>query len=200
MLYLVRHPPTAAPPGRSYGRTDVPLSEDGRRVALEVAASFARLGVDAIYASPLERARVTAAAIGRAAGRNVTTLDDLAEIDFGVFEDRTFDEIASEHPGAFKEWMSSPSTVQFPRGESYIDLKRRAGSALSEIRFRHPSQRVVVVSHAGPIRAILAGALGVDDELVFRFDVVEGAVAVVEWRAGVGCLRALNLRPVGGLI
>jgi broad specificity phosphatase PhoE len=199
MLYLVRHPPTTAAPGHCYGRTDLPLSEGGRRAALELAESFAALRVDAIYASPLQRARDTAEPIGRATGHEVTTLDDLAEIDFGAFESRAFDDIASENPGVYEEWMSSPSAVQFPRGESYVDLKRRAGGALGEIRGRHPGQRVAVVSHVGPIRAILADALGLKDELVFRFDVVEGSVAVVEWRAGVACLRALNLRPQGGL-
>lgn len=196
-LHLVRHPRTTAAPGRCYGWSDFPLSDEGRSAAHALADSFASRSVDALYSSPLSRALETSRLIGRATGRDVTTLSELAEVNFGLFEGKTFEEIASTDPDTYRRWMSSPSRVRFPEGESHADLRVRAARALGVLT-EQAGESVVVVSHAGPIRAIIAEAVGIDDDVVFRFDLLEGSVSVIEWRAGVACLRALNVGAAGG--
>jgi broad specificity phosphatase PhoE len=200
-LYLVRHAATdewAA--GRCCGRTDVALSAEGRRSAGRLAAAFADLGVAAVYSSPLRRAVATAEPIAAAAGREVAPCDGLAEIDFGTFEGRTLDEIALAEPELYARWMTVPTTVRFPGGESYADVRDRAVAAARAIVRRHPGQAAVAVAHGGPIRAVLGTALGMPDDAVFRLGVPHAAVSVVEWiddQPVVGGLDVLGgLRPL----
>lgn len=183
-LYLVRHAATAAwAAGRCCGRTDVPLSAEGRRDAERLAAAFADIGVAAVYASPLRRAVATAEPIAAAAGRPVTTSAGLAEVDFGAFEGRTFDEIARAEPELYARWMSAPAAVRFPGGETFADVRARAVAAADAIARRHPAAVVVAVAHGGPVRALLGAALGLPDDEVFRLDVAHASVRVVEWGA-----------------
>src|SRR2546428_425256 len=83
------------------------------------------LGLAAVYSSPLGRAMATAQPIAAAAGVEPIYVDGLAELDFGAFEGRTFAEIAATDPALYERWMAEPTTVQFPGGESYADLKAR---------------------------------------------------------------------------
>jgi broad specificity phosphatase PhoE len=183
-LYLVRH---AAPEewsaGRCIGRTDVPLSEAGRRAADRLAAAFAGLDVAAVYATPLRRAAATAAPIAAAVGREVTPCEGLAEIHFGAFEGLTPDEIARADPELYARWTTEPAAVRFPGGESYADVRARAVAAVDEIASRHPDGTAVAVAHGGPIRIVLAAALDMPDSASFRLAVPHAAVAVLD-RAG----------------
>jgi ribonuclease H / adenosylcobalamin/alpha-ribazole phosphatase len=200
-LYLVRHgAPDERAAGRCCGRTDVELSAAGRREAVRLAAAFADAGVAAVYASPLRRAVATAEPIAAAAGCDVTLCAGLVEIDFGAFEGRTFDELAAAEPELYERWMAAPAAVRFPGGESYADVRARAVAAAEAIARRHLDGAAVAVAHAGPIRAILAAALRMPDDAIFRLGVPYASIAVVEWTAGgpiVGGLDVLGgLRPI----
>jgi len=193
-LYLIRHCSTAESAlGRCIGRTDVPLSAAGRDCAESLAAGLAQAGLDFVYSSPLKRARDTAAPIAARVGGEIGIADGLVEIDFGSFEGRTFDQIATAHPDLYRRWMTTPTEVSFPGGESYADLKTRAVSALEEIAGRHPGAVLAVVSHGGPIRAILAGLLRLPDQEAFNLPVDHGAVTLVDGIAEKPRLRFLNL-------
>lgn len=197
-LYLVRHgAPDEAMAGRCCGRTDAPLSAAGRRDADRLAAAFAGLGVAAVYASPLRRALATAERIAAAAGLGVTRCAGLAEIDFGAFEGRAFDELASAEPELYGRWMAAPTAVRFPGGESYADVRRRAVAAAAAIARRHPGGAAVAIAHAGPIRAILAAALDMPDEAIFRLGVPHASVAVVDWTDAGPVVAGLDV--LGGL-
>ncbi len=193
-LYLVRHAaPHERAAGRCCGRLDVPLSEAGRACAARLAASFAGLGVEAVYASPLCRAVATAEPIARAAGCEVVCLDGLAEIDFGAFEGLTFPEIALAHPAFYEQWMAAPTTVRFPGGESYADLRARALTAVAGAVRRHRGKAAVAVCHAGPIRAAVGAVLELPEHALFRIDVAHASVTVVECQGDHSLLRGLNL-------
>jgi broad specificity phosphatase PhoE len=198
-LYLVRH---AAPDewaaGRCCGRTDVPLSAEGRRSADRLAAAFADLPVAAVYSSPLRRALATAGPIAAASDREVTLRDGLAEIDFGTFEGRTLDELARAEPDLYARWMAAPTAVRFPGGESYADVRERAVAAARAIVRRHPDQAAVAVAHGGPIRAILGAALDMPDDAVFRLGVPHASVSVVEWMGDQPVVSGLDV--LGGLV
>lgn len=183
-LYLVRH---AAPEewaaGRCCGRTDVALSEAGRRSADRLAAAFADVDVAAVYASPLRRAVATAEPIAAATGRSVTPCAGLVEIDFGTFEGRTFDELAAADPAFYARWMAEPAAVRFPGGESFADVRARALAAAAAIARAHPDGAAITVAHSGPIRAILSAALELTDGEALRLDLPHASVRAVEWRA-----------------
>jgi alpha-ribazole phosphatase len=139
--------------------------------------------VEAVYASPLPRAVRTAEAIGLP----VQVDERLREIDFGDVEGLRFDELP---PTLQDELLASPTSVRFPGGETYGELRARVVEALAEITARH--ERVAVVSHAGAIRASLATYLLMDESALWRLDQRLGALNVVELVEGVPLVRLLN--------
>jgi alpha-ribazole phosphatase/probable phosphoglycerate mutase len=186
-LVLVRHAePGADSRGRCYGRLDVGLSEQGRRQADALALTLRDEQIDLVVSSPRARALETAAALGRAFDVD----DRLSELDFGDFEGRTYEELERDEPELFRRWMSSPTAVRFPNGESYADLRRRATAALTDVRSR--AESAVVVTHGGVIRAGLAAWLELPDHAIFRLDQRYCGVTVVEWIGDEPVVRVLN--------
>ena len=188
-LILVRHcEPEDDARGLCYGRLDIGLSDAGREHAQRLAAGLARLEWDAVYASPRVRARETAHAV--AGARDVLVDEGLRELDFGELEGRSYDEIAASDPELYRAWMERPTTVSFPGGESFADLKVRALESLERIRAAH--EAAVVVTHGGVLRAGLAAWLSMPDEAIFRLDQRYGGVTIVDWLDGVPLVRLMN--------
>ena len=182
-LILVRHAePHEDARGRCYGSLDVGLSRRGE----EQAAGLRLSGFEAVYTSP----RLRAVATARALDPTPIVEDDLRELDFGDFEGRTYEEIERDEPELFRQWMEAPTTVRFPNGESYADLKARASRVLEEIRARHAC--AVVVTHGGVIRAGLAEWLSLPDDAIFRLDQSYCGITIVDWLDGVPIVRLLN--------
>jgi alpha-ribazole phosphatase/probable phosphoglycerate mutase len=192
-LSLVRHAETTEDARRRcYGRLDVGLSARGRTQCESLAEWFRHEPVGGVVASPAIRARETAAAIAAPHGLTVEVADSLRELDFGELEGRRYDEIAQSDPELYERWMSAPTTVRFPGGESYADLEARAADAIATL-VRHPSGRsVVVVTHGGVIRAVLRSVLGFPAEHLFRIAVDPASVTTVEWVEGEPIIRGLN--------
>ncbi|MGC8511610.1 MAG: MSMEG_4193 family putative phosphomutase [Acidimicrobiales bacterium] len=173
MLILVRHGSTPSTgrvlPGRAKGLN---LSDAGRSQAATVAERLAEWsakragGVSALYASPLERTRQTAAPIAEALGLKVVIERGLVECDFG-------DWTGSELKDLMKlpEWTTVqryPSGFRFPGGESFVEMQARMTSTMARLRAAHPGGVVVLVSHADPIKAAVADALGTHLDLFQR--------------------------------
>jgi alpha-ribazole phosphatase len=187
-LLLLRHAePADDAHGRCYGTLDVGLSERGRERARALAGTLEAPA--AVYSSPRVRALETAEL---AFGIPPIPDERLRELDFGDFEGRTYEEIERAHPELYRRWMETPTQVEFPRGESYTLLRRRALAALAEIRERHPSETVAIVAHGGVVRAILAEVLAMPDEAIFRLDQPYCSVSVVDWLDGTPIVRSVN--------
>jgi alpha-ribazole phosphatase len=196
-LVLVRHAePEESARGLCYGTLDVGLSGEGRAHAELLAASLGHTPYDAVYASPRLRTRETAAPLNAARGLTEIVEDDLREIDFGELEGRRYDEIAETQPELYRRWMEAPTTVQFPGGESYGDLRSRAVRALERIRVAHTC--AVVVTHGGVIRAGVAAWLGMPDDAIFRLDQSYCGITVVEWFGDTPIVRLMNATAVPG--
>src|SRR3954453_20965045 len=153
LFLLVRHglTPTTGKvlPGRAPGLHLAPPGQSQANAAAERIAELKT--VDAVYASPLERARETAAPIGAARGLKVRIDRGLLECDFGEWTGAELKKLMK-----LPEWSTvqrSPSTFTFPGGESFLAMQTRMVSALDRIRSAHPGGVVVCVSHADPIKA-----------------------------------------------
>jgi probable phosphomutase (TIGR03848 family) len=168
LVLLVRHGQTATTgkvlPGRTAG---LHLADRGRDQAAHAAARIAGLErVDAVYASPLERTRETAAPIARARGLRVRTAKGLLECDFGDWTGRRLADLRRK-----PEWrtvQSRPSGFRFPGGESFAEMQQRIWNELERLVADHPGGTVVGVSHADPIKAAVAMATGVHLDLFQR--------------------------------
>jgi broad specificity phosphatase PhoE len=191
-LYLVRH---AAPAEWAVARclpSEVPLSRDGLEQSQQLATAFNGQPLAAVYASAMQRAIATAEPIAAAAGRTMICRDSLNEIDFGAFDGLTFDEIARRDADLYQQWMTTPAKVRFPAGECFRDMKARVLSVVTAIRRCHGGA-VVVVSHGGPIRAILGAALAIPDHAVFRVTLDHAGVSLVDWIGEQAVVRGVNL-------
>lgn len=190
---LIRHAePEDDARGRCYGRLDVRLSPKGLEHARALAERIRAIPLAGVYTSPRRRAEQTATAICARRALAPVPRDGLSELDFGDFEGRTYDEIEVEQPDFFRRWMTSPTEVRFPGGESYAQLRDRATSTLDELRATHPGDAFAVVTHGGVVRAMLATLLHLPDDRAFALDVGYLRVSVVDWFDGAPVVRLVN--------
>jgi probable phosphoglycerate mutase len=143
-----------------------------------VAARIAGLtNVAAVYASPLERTRETAAPIARALGLRVKVDRGLLECDFGDWTGAKLADLRRK-----PEWQTVqryPSGFRFPGGESFPEMQQRMVGALDRLVAAHRGQTVVAVSHADPIKAAVANALGTHLDLFQRIVVSPCSVSAI---------------------
>jgi probable phosphomutase (TIGR03848 family) len=192
MVLLVRHgqtPTTGSTlPGRAKG---LHLADRGRAQAERAAERIAALEkVAAVYTSPLERTRETAAPIARARGLKVVSDRGLLECDFGDWTGEKLSKL-----NKLPEWTTVqryPSGFRFPGGESFVEMQTRMCSAIDRLVARHPGETVVAVSHADPIKAALAQALGTHLDLFQRIVVSPCSISVVLYGAGGPAVLAAN--------
>jgi probable phosphoglycerate mutase len=183
VVLLVRHGQTpttgASLPGRAKG---LHLSDKGREQAEAVAARISRLKkVGAVYTSPLERTRETAAPISRAVGHRTRNERGLLECDFGTWTGRPLKDLRK-----LPEWKTVqryPSGFRFPDGESFAEMQTRINAAVRRLVARHPGETIVAVSHADPIKAAVADALGTHLDLFQRIVIAPCSVTAIWYGA-----------------
>lgn len=180
ILYCVRHGESSFnAEGRVQGQLDVPLSEHGRRQSEAVARALAVEPVDAVYTSPLRRARETAEMVGAKLGLPVQADPRLVEIHAGVFQGLRWPEITERYPEAAARWKAGDPDFVVPEGESRRSLMTRGHAAFEAIR-AGDQHRVLVVAHGGLIAAAFKALLGIPAERhPFRF--YNGAISRLEW-------------------
>ena len=166
-------------PGRVPG---LHLSDRGRAQAERVAERLTGLSVDGIYSSPLERACETAEPTAARTGLEVNHDAGLLECDFGEWTGAALAELA-----ALPQWQTvqhSPSAFRFPGGESFTQMQARIVGALEGLCAAHAGGVVVCFSHADPIKAAVAHALGTHLDLFQRIVISPGSVSAISYVNG----------------
>lgn len=195
---LIRHASHALVHRALVGRMpDVHLSEAGCAEAEQLAQRLAHLPVAALYVSPLERAKETAAPLARAFRVPARVCDDLIDIDFGDWTGCGFDDLAGDP--AWQHWNAFRSLGVAPNGESMLAVQARAVSALAQINAAHAGEVVAVVSHGDIIRAALAHYLGVHLDLFQRMEIRPASVSVLWLDAHTPRARVICLNHTGRL-
>jgi broad specificity phosphatase PhoE len=162
-LFLIRHGQTDSNVnGLLHGSTDVPLNDLGRQQAIRVAERIHEMGgFTTLYASPLQRARLTAEAIAKKTGLSLTLHEGLAEMSFGSAEGVPFRDVPELYPEIYARLNDLEDyDVRFPDGESRFEFATRVRNAFDDIIAREPGNRVIVVAHGGVIAAATAMLLG----------------------------------------
>jgi probable phosphoglycerate mutase len=168
-ILLVRHGATATTgtvlPGRAPG---LHLAVHGTAQAEAAALRLGQLTKKpvALYVSPLERARETAAPIAKALQLRPVIERGLLECDFGSWTGKKLSFLSKK--AEWKTVQHSPSTFRFPDGESFSEMQQRIWATLEKLATRHRGRTVVVVSHADPIKAAVTYAQGVPLDLFQR--------------------------------
>ena len=192
-LILVRHGETEwNRQSRIIGHTEIALNETGRRQAVLLAQALRDEKVSAIYASPLQRTRETAAEISRVLGVKVEFDDALKEIAAGDIDGLTFEEVAELHGDFFKHWMRGDPALRLPGGESFTDLRDRTWPAVQRIVGAHCDGDVIIVSHTLAIMSIIASALDMKIADFRRIRLNVASISILEFKDGKSSLLLFN--------
>ncbi|MGX5357374.1 MSMEG_4193 family putative phosphomutase [Kocuria sp. KH4] len=183
LVLLVRHGETPTTgkvlPGRAPG---LHLSDHGRAQAEQVAERLAGVPVDAVLTSPLERTRETAQPTEARTGRTAVVDPGLLECDFGEWTGAELSRLS--RLSAWSAVQRAPSTFRFPGGESFPEMQARMVAAVDRARAAHEGGVVVCFSHADPIKAALAHALGTHLDLFQRIVVSPCSVSAISYAPG----------------
>jgi len=181
-LHLIRHPEVAVAPGTCYGASDVPLA-----APLDAAVAHLQplLPADAaLFASPLSRARLLAAALGEPA------IDErLREISFGDWELQTYAAIGQ---AALDRWADDPLGHRPPGGESAADMSTRVLGFLDELLAQRTDEAVVIVAHGGPLRVIAGHLLGLPPERWLALDFAHARLTRIQVETWGSTLKLFN--------
>jgi probable phosphoglycerate mutase len=178
-VYLVRHGTHDLVAQTLCGRREgVSLGEAGRKEARAVGERLAKASLAAVYSSPLERTRETAAIIGEACGLPAVVDDALIEIDFGAWSGRTFAEL--DEDASWGRWNRDRGRTVTPAGDSMAQAQLRLASWLRTIGERHPSGSVAAVSHSDVIKSAAAHVLGLPLHFYDRFDINPGSITTIQ--------------------
>jgi probable phosphomutase (TIGR03848 family) len=193
VVLLVRHGTTPTTgkmlPGRAPG---LHLAEKGRAQAAVVAERIGTMEKPptAVYASPLERTRETAAPIAATLGLRVRTAKGLLEADVGDWTEKSLARLYKT-----KEWATVqrwPSGFRFPGGESFAEMSVRSLDAVLGLVAEHPGETIVAVSHADPIKALVAAASGVPLDLMQRLVISPCSISALLFTAGGPVVLCVN--------
>jgi probable phosphoglycerate mutase len=176
--------------GRFQGHADPPLNETGRAQAAELAAELEGVGLAAVYSSPLGRALETAQLVAAEHGLEPVAVDALREVDVGSWEGLTRAEVEARFPEQLARWLDYDQGWE--DGESYEEMGRRVVAALLELAAAHEGERILGVTHGGPIRAAFAFAGGTSHADARQLGPTIGNVFLTEFAVEGEALRRLD--------
>ena len=176
-VHLVRHASHALLPHTLAGRMDgVALSDKGMAEAVQLADSFA-WPIAAVISSPMQRALETAAPIAASLGLAVQTDPGFNEIDFGTWTGQLLADL--EPDPAWHAWNRLRALASTPGGETMHQAQSRALHALDHLRNTHADQAIVIVSHADIVKALLAPALGLPLDRLYRLTIAPASISTL---------------------
>lgn len=186
-LILIRHGETDHnAEQRICGWTDSGLSALGVRQTRLLAAYIARAyHLDRLYASPLQRAWLTAEAIAEATGLAAEPVEDLREIHFGELEGLDFEAFQLRYPDIYALWRDGANMdLHWPGGESRAQFRERVNRVLTPLEIESRDRAIAVVCHGGVIGSYLAHRVIADPGRWREFTVRNCSVTEIGWRDG----------------
>src|SRR5262245_22335012 len=192
-LIVIRHGETDwTRDGRYAGSRDIPLNARGLRQSEATAAAVAPRSLAAVYASPLERARMSAEIIAKPHRLEVTTRAAFREMSFGSWEGLTRDEVAVAFPDLYRTWGSAPHLLALPGGEALAEVHARVQEGLAELRGEREGQTVVLVAHGVVIRMLVLDALGLGPERLWSLETSTAGITELEYDGDWATIHRMN--------
>lgn len=181
-IIFIRHGQTSWNKEKKYqGHSDISLNENGLRQAELVGKRLAGEKINAIYSSDLRRACQTAELIAQYHALPIIRKQELREINFGVWEGLTYQEIMETWPEILTTMYSQPGATCPPQGESFDRVRRRVIRALQQCIAKHQNETIVIVSHGGTMRVILCAALGIELDKMWFIRQDSTAINIIQY-------------------
>ncbi len=184
-IFLIRHGATTLTEESRFAgaSSDVPLSEEGRQQAQQLAARLAGMHFAGIYASPLGRAMDTARILAAPHDLPIIQVSALREIDHGHWDAKTRDDVETQFPEEYAAWEEDPFSFAPAGGETGLAVTARALPALLDIVRTHDNHSVLVVSHKATIRLIISSLLGFDPRMYRdHLDLSPASLTIVDFK------------------
>ena len=181
-LWLARHGTTNWNTAQRYcGWSDVPLSRTGRAQARWLARQLAPIPLQAIYSSDLSRAHETAAYIAERQVQPVpiSVSEQWRELNFGAWEGLTYDKITNQFQTQLA-FFTDPLHHAPPHGESLTALLQRLRQALAQLQAETTEGDIAIVSHGGPLRALLCSALHMPLNAQWQLRLDPGSLSILD--------------------
>ncbi len=192
-LYLLRHGEVDFPKGVFYGQMDIPLSQKGKKQSRLAAARLNEIGVDSVLTSDLSRCLYMAREIRSVSNQKIRKEPRLREIDFGLWQGLSWEEIEMAWPGQMEQRMANLSSFRPPNGESLSDLWQRSKAVFHDCLKGVYGQKVAIIAHGGINRVFMCNLLGMDLQNLFCLHQDHACINRVDsYRDGPRVLRFVN--------
>jgi len=193
-VILIRHGETEWSYQKRYcGFTDIELNEKGRQQARRLLKRLSKEKIHKVYSSDMKRTVQFAKIVFK--DLPVEELLDLREMNFGIFEGLTYQDIMEKYPRVYGEWLRSPLDIIITQGEGLKILARRVRKALRRILSQNSNKTVAVFTHGGPIRVILCDILRLDLKEIWQIELGLASISIIEFVKGRGRVHLLNDIP-----
>ncbi len=146
--------------GRIRSRLALPLTEEGSRQASEMVSQLQEFNIEAIYCGPCQAALQTAAAFARALGLKARPMENLANLNAGLWQGKLIAEVKQNQPTVYRLWQENPEAVCPPQGETLGEVRRRVQTALDKIWKKHQkgNGNVIIVAPE-PLASIIRSVM-----------------------------------------
>ncbi len=188
-LYLIRHGVTVWNKKKKYcGRINVPLSLHGKRQAAKLSQKLKPVSFDKIYSSDKKRAIQTAKIVFKK--KRISIVKELQEVNFGVMEGLTFEQILKKYPEAFNKWLKNPYRNCMPQAESLKKFGIRIKKAINGIIRDNKGKTIAVVCHGGTISIFITALL--KNKRFWGYIPEPTSISVVEYKKNKPSIKLLN--------
>ena len=192
-VVLVRHGETDWNKNSRYqGVMDIELNKKGKNQAKKLYERLKDEEFDRIYSSTLKRAYQTIAEIADYQKKEVITIADLMEIDFGQWEGLTFSEIEDKYPDLAKKWAKDPTCCKPPEGEHIKEVETRVGKTIDKIVDENDDNKILIATHGGIVRIMMAYLLDLPLSRIFSIEVDNVSVSRIKFYKHYPVVKLLN--------
>jgi len=191
-ILLIRHGLNDWVGKKLVGRTPgIHLNKAGENQAQTIASLLKDIPINAIYSSPLERARETAQPLSTDISVPIITKDTLQEIDFGEWQGKSIKQL--RRLKLWKTVQNEPEKMRFPGGESFVEAQIRLTQAIESINSSHSKDEIILCfSHADSIRLIVAFYLGIPINQFHKISIDTASISVLVFMDGLVKLPYIN--------
>jgi alpha-ribazole phosphatase len=192
-LLFVRHGNTEFNSARRFmGHSDIELSSEGRRQIELLRDYLTDENIAAVYSSDLARTMASARILAASRGLEVVPCPELREMHYGVCEGLTFGEIGQNYPDVARQCAYFTPELEFPEGETFHNFARRVVMFLDRLAPLTQTDRVLIVSHNGPIKVLICHLIGISQEHWWQIRTDTASLSIVDTTPRGGVLSRLN--------
>jgi alpha-ribazole phosphatase len=194
-IYFIRHGDIGEEyRGKYIGSSNVELSKAGIIESSNIGIYLQKINIERVLASPLLRVQQTVKT-ALPNFNNVEYCESLSEINFGLWEKKSFDEIYREYPEEVAKWDEMNDSFTFPFGERLSDFRSRVSATVTKLKEMN-EHSIVIFSHGGIITNLICQIIGLPLTKALAFRVDRGSISSAElFSNGLGVLTGLNYKP-----